>query len=385
MHIPTSPDRFSYYVKTIHNITPCRTISLETVCHFISLDYLRSVTQRVRSGNLKKYMALPFITAPAVFQKRSVDHIKSYSGIVPIELDHVNTDLRYELFEDPFLNPKLLFVNPSKTGLKLFIKVKNASAEHHDHYFNAILVYLYGKYGLKPNSACRDISRPCFLSHDPEALYSALGFVDSDKLLNMIPPAPCTDEQFFITPHKDLPLYNFLRQPITTSANQQISTSTHQPISTSTGRRHDGTTARGTTERGHDCTTARRLENSTSTNQHIIRSPNQHINCLVYLFNKLNACPAVHLRAISILKRNGWTRKGEYWYRPGSSPEEAHSAVFTRFAPYGIFLFTNFSDDALPFVPNKSYSDCMIIATLTYNGDYTKCIADLTQKFSNQL
>ena len=351
-NIPTNPGQFSYYVKPIKNITPYRTISLETVYNFISLDYLRSITGKLRSGNLKKYMALPFITAPFVFKWRSMDHIISYSGIVSIELNDLNTELKYELFEDSFLNPKLIFVTPSKTGLNLFIKVKNAFAENHDHYFNAISLYLLGKYELKANSACRDSSRPCFLCHDPEALYSDTGFVHSETLLNMIPPAPCTDEEMYITPRKDLPRYHFL----------------HQPISTLTSRRYEGTTTRG-------------IETNTSADQHIITSPNQHVNCMAYLFNKLNACPSVHLLSISILKRNGWTRKGEYWARPGKSPEEGYSALFTRFAPYGIFLFTNFSDNALPFTPNKSYSDCMIIATLAYNGDYTKCIAGLAKRF----
>lgn len=265
-NIPSNPDQFSYYVKPIKNITPCRTISLETVYNFISMDYMRSITRKVRSGDLKKYMVLPFITPSAVFQKRSLDHIISYSGIVSIDLDHVNTDLKYELFEDTFLNPKLIFVSPSNTGLRLFIKVKNSSAEHHDHYFNALSVYLEGKYGFKLNSAGRDISLPCFLCYDPEALYSSLGSVDSETLLNMIPPAPCTDEQLYITPRKELPRYHFLHHSMTTRqhdckttrmhdrhsststqscrrvllqscplrSNRQISTSTHRHISIST-------------------------------------------------------------------------------------------------------------------------------------------------------
>jgi len=131
--IPTATDRFSYFLKPVHNITPYRTISLETVYHFISMEYLKHKTARVKSGKLKKYLALPFITPSAVFLKRSMDHIRSYSGIILIELDHVKMNLRELLFEDPFLNPKLVCVNPSHTGLKLFIKVKNSSFQHHEH------------------------------------------------------------------------------------------------------------------------------------------------------------------------------------------------------------------------------------------------------------
>lgn len=348
MPIPTSPDRFSYFLKTIHNIIPCRTISLETVYHFISLGYLRSVTQRVKSGTLKKYLALPFITPAAVFQKRSMEHIRSYSGIIPVELDHVNINLKEQLFEDPFLNPKLVCVNPFKTGLKLFIKVKNPSAEHHDHYFNAISVYLQAKYELEPGSSSRDLYRPCYLSYDPDALYSSSGSVDSETLLNTIPPMPCTDEQLYITPRKDLPLYNFLQHPLDL-------------------RLHDRTTARGdedTTARDED-TTARLHENSASSLQPKAYSLKPFPNFQLYLYNQLNTFPSVHLRAVWLLKRHGWTRIGKYWYQPGKNHKESHSAVFARFAPYGIFLFTNFSNSTGPFsLPNKSYSDCMIIAVL---------------------
>jgi hypothetical protein len=296
-------------------------------------------------------MALPFITASGVFKRRSMELIISYSGIVSIDLDHVNTDLKYELFEDSFLNPKLIFVSPSNTGLKLFIKVKNSSAEHHDHYFNAISVYLQCRYELKPYSACRDITRACFLCHDPEALYSCTGFVDSETLLNMIPPAPCTDEQLLITPRKDLPRYYFLHRLFTPSANQPVSTLVSADFKAAATPATAAVTAAVTA------------------------------NYLAYISSKLNTCPRVHIRAISILKQNGWTRKGKYWTRPGKSPEEGHSALFTRFAPYGIFLFTNFSENAPPFSPNKSYSYCMVIATLAYNGDYMKCIDELAQRY----
>ena len=315
------------------------------------------ITARVRSGTLKKCLALPFISVSGVFKRRAIEHVITYSGIVSIDLDDVNINLKTKLFEDPVLRPQLIFVSPSQTGLKLFIKVKNASAEYHNHYFNAISVYLINKYQLKPDSSCRDISRACFLCHDPHALYSELGSVDSDTLLEMIPPAPCMDEQMYIT-------YN----PLNYSSLKKF----NLPVAT-TNRKGDANVFKNENAKGDAI-------NCVSTVVAAYRDFHRK-NCMFYFSDKLNGCPQVHAHAISILKQNGWQENDKYWTRPGKNPGKGHSAVFSYFEPYGIYLFTNFSNNAPAFSPNKSYSDCMVIAILAYNSDYNKCIGELMQLF----
>jgi hypothetical protein len=162
----------------------------------------------------------------------------------------------------------------------------------------------------------------------------------------MIPPAPCTDEQLYITAN-----------PLNYGNLEKF------------------------TDTGRD---ARRCISGVSMVAAAFSGFHRK-NCMVYFLDKLNACPEVHVYAVSLLKQNGWQENGRYWTRPGKNPGKGHSAVFSWFEPYGIYLFTNFSDKGLPFVPNKSYSDCMIIAILAYSSDYTKCISELMQLYSHLL
>ena len=226
-------DNVSYFKWPIGNTVPSKTMSLHAVSKIVMLGELEVATNNVRSGKWSKTEKLPYITPSGCFTKRKASEIISYSGIVSIDLDDVCTDaidrvspdlcnsskirenlynldscnsfeirelkiseaksvssLKHMLFADKFLNPAFIFVSPSKKGLKIFIRIRNSEASFHDDYFRVLSAYFKYQYGIAVDSACRDISRACFLCHDSEALFSLFGCVSHTDLLRKLPPEP---------------------------------------------------------------------------------------------------------------------------------------------------------------------------------------------------
>jgi len=59
------------------------------------------------------------------------------------------------------------FYRPRCNGLKRFIEV-NTGAEHHDTAYQQVMHYYENATGLKADVKCKDITRLCFVSHDPQ-------------------------------------------------------------------------------------------------------------------------------------------------------------------------------------------------------------------------
>ena len=61
-----------------------------------------------------------------------------------------------------------MFISPSGDGLKWIIPIDLSLATHAEN-FQAIANYLKHTYNIGVDKSGRDISRSCFLPHDPEA------------------------------------------------------------------------------------------------------------------------------------------------------------------------------------------------------------------------
>lgn len=178
-------NQFSYFLPPITNTTPSRTTTLEAVYRMITSGTLKEVTGQIRAGKCSKSEVLPFITPSGRFKHRKMSEFVSYSGIVSVDLDNIDTSIRSRLIADDFLRPSLIFVSPSSNGLKIFYSIVNASESDHLAYFKAIALYLQETYNLTVDKACKDISRCCFLCYDAQAYYSE-SVVDSFDLINYL-------------------------------------------------------------------------------------------------------------------------------------------------------------------------------------------------------
>ena len=188
--IATINDNVSFFKNPIGNTTPEKTMSLHAVSRLVILGELEEATNNVRSGIWEKTEKLPYITPSCCCSKRKNSLITSYSGIVSIDADDVNTNLKHIIFADKFLNPAFIFVSPGGKGLKIFIRIRNAEASFHTDYFRVLSAYFMEKYGIIADKACKDPARACLLCHDSEALFSLFGCVSHTDLLRKLPPEP---------------------------------------------------------------------------------------------------------------------------------------------------------------------------------------------------
>ena len=114
---------------------------------------------------------LPAVTIGGVFSPhRAMINIIQPTGFIILDLDHLNDKIEVVfnlLTQDE--NVWFVFRSPSGEGLKVGIRSRGikCDADHKKLYF-AIEKYFKEVYGIEIDTACKDISRLTFVSHDPE-------------------------------------------------------------------------------------------------------------------------------------------------------------------------------------------------------------------------
>lgn len=119
--------------------------------------------------------ALDYVTPAGTFAPtRANAHLQEASRLLVLDFDDLPdvAAARELLFADSMLGPEiaLLFISPSGTGLKAFLRLD--PAYDYAENFDAVATYLTHYYaGLQValDAKCRDVSRACFLSFDPDA------------------------------------------------------------------------------------------------------------------------------------------------------------------------------------------------------------------------
>ena len=202
---------FSYFNAPIRNVIPCGALTVDKVHRMIvSDDHLRQVTlmgRNLQGDDFRRYKSqwFPYVTPCGEFRRRRADELCRLSGLVVVDIDHLESleeaeRLRDRLFDDPWLRPELTFVSPSGRGVKAFVNyVVGRPAtdglvsedrwdqegfqptEEHVRLLSATIVdtmrYVDLVYGSTTASKTRkdvdfsgrDVSRACFLSHDEGA------------------------------------------------------------------------------------------------------------------------------------------------------------------------------------------------------------------------
>jgi len=84
------------------------------------------------------------------------------------------------LLKDEYFETEMLFVSPSGDGLKWIIPIDITEATH-QNFFQAIANYIREVYQLEVDKSGKDVSRACFLPHDPEAYINPKYLTDKIK------------------------------------------------------------------------------------------------------------------------------------------------------------------------------------------------------------
>lgn len=165
--------QFSFFHAPISNTIPKGTVSLLDIYNLIRTEYknntdlLRFIAEPAQARHFKA-TKFDYVTFSGVFTKRTDKELVNHSGLLCLDFDHVSNLLHLKklLLKDPYFETELLFTSPSGNGLKWIIPI-NIHQVTHAQYFQAVSNYLKHNYLIEPDKSGKDISRACFLCHDP--------------------------------------------------------------------------------------------------------------------------------------------------------------------------------------------------------------------------
>ncbi len=172
------------YFKTISDTSTPFHVDLNVAIDRIRNGKSKDLVEDVRSESEKdkrneKKKKLPAICFSGTFSKRADNAIIEHSGIICIDFDgfrdeqHLFTK-REELINDNF--SYCVFISPSGDGIKVLVRIPK-DPMNHKKYFNALKKY----YNCDEfDVTCKNISRVCYESYDPEIYVNELSFVWSD-------------------------------------------------------------------------------------------------------------------------------------------------------------------------------------------------------------
>lgn len=167
--------KFSYFRCPVINTQPNAEMTIPDVYAAIKSNKYKHQTEELRSISepeaARKYKAKNFdyCTFSGTFSKRNDSALIRHSGLLTLDFDHVSKlqELRETLLQDKYFETELMFVSPSGDGLKWIIPIDLKECSHHD-WFRAIAAYIKATYQLEVDKSGKDISRACFLPHDPK-------------------------------------------------------------------------------------------------------------------------------------------------------------------------------------------------------------------------
>lgn len=124
---------------------------------------------------------LPGVLFSGTFSHRAASALLQHSGLICVDLDGLD-GMTERVKEKIVAEPHTLaaFVSPTGSGLKVVYRV-DPKRPHKESYL-AAEEFVKASFGLEIDAACKDVSRICFVSHDPEA------FIADDAVPIPYPP-----------------------------------------------------------------------------------------------------------------------------------------------------------------------------------------------------
>lgn len=171
-----SGPEFSFFNAPVRNVHPKGNLNLVEVYNFVKSGKYVSITEQLRAIETKdearKFKATKFdyATFSGTFSIRNDKALIRHSGLMAIDFDHIPDiqQFKEQLLKDEYFETELLFVSPSGDGLKWIISINITEATHRN-FFLAIANYIKEVYRVEVDKSGKDVSRACFLPHDPGA------------------------------------------------------------------------------------------------------------------------------------------------------------------------------------------------------------------------
>lgn len=176
---------FSFFPGPITNIWPKTNATIVDVYRGITGEYYKCKTEQLRKAKnpdqyRKAKKTLDYCTFGGTFWTRDKSQLIKFSGYCTIDIDHIRPNFMISiqtiLQHDPMIKTALLFVSPSGTGLKWIVEINLETYPDYELNYRGIVAYLkstypdhFGKTENIIDISGSDISRACFLCHDPHA------------------------------------------------------------------------------------------------------------------------------------------------------------------------------------------------------------------------
>ena len=158
--------------KTINETTGGIELNVENVFEGILSGHWAQHVEKVRGAKDKEEQRklkklVPYFTASGTFTHRKDDGLKNHSGIIAIDFDDLEdvNDAKSFLCFDRF--SWFTCESISGKGLCVFVKI---DPKKHRESFDFLEKYYFENYKLVIDKACKDISRPRFVTFDPNAI-----------------------------------------------------------------------------------------------------------------------------------------------------------------------------------------------------------------------
>lgn len=187
--------QFTYFKKPIENIKPDKNINCSELFALITHDEsIKSATLKLReldSDQRKTFKpsSFDYITPNGTFGRRNDKALIEPSGLMILDIDHqANVEsIKQRFANDLVLNPVLMFTSPNGDGLKILLPIdkaliKQGQKKAMSPVWNAVNEYLKQNYSdiITPDKKGNfidgsgvDVSRACFICHDPDAYFNS--------------------------------------------------------------------------------------------------------------------------------------------------------------------------------------------------------------------
>ena len=142
-------------------------------------DKVNAVKNKKERQDLKAEIC-PYVTVSGHFQKRRNQGLIKHSGFICMDFDNMeNVDDSFNTLKtDPFVYA--CFRSVSGRGIAAIIKI---DSKRHLDAFLGLERYFTNKYHLLVDRSCKDVSRPRYVSYDPDTHVNP----ESEKFTNYIP------------------------------------------------------------------------------------------------------------------------------------------------------------------------------------------------------
>ncbi|MDP4269935.1 MAG: BT4734/BF3469 family protein [Bacteroidota bacterium] len=165
---------FSFFRAPVNNVFPNKEVNLIQVYNAIKGEEYKQITEMLRgitnTSDARRYKCKMFdhCTFSGRFKSRKKEEIIQQTCLICLDMDHVSNleVLRQKILNDEYFETQLLFISPSGDGLKWIIEI-DLNHGTHEMYFDALKNYMLATYSVEVDKGTGDISRTCFLCHDP--------------------------------------------------------------------------------------------------------------------------------------------------------------------------------------------------------------------------